>query len=131
MIQICHLAYLYQLESGNDIMKKLISIILILTMFTSVIYPCQSVIAAEIKQNNALTVSENIIKMTDEYNTEYEEKLDNSVSESITVDNRLIVETKSKINTYDSVDEVYGMLLFSLIMRKMLKRQHLSIKSKA
>ena len=55
-------------------------------MFTSVIYPCQSVIAAEIKQNNALTVSENIIKMTDEYNTEYEEKLDNSDSESITVD---------------------------------------------
>ena len=94
MIQICHWAYLYQLESGNDIMKKLISIILILTMFTSVIYPCQSVIAAEIKQNNALTVSENIIKMTDEYNTEYEEKLDNSDSESITVDNRLIVETK-------------------------------------
>lgn len=90
-------------------MKKLISIILILTMFTSVIYPCQSVIAAEIKQNNALTVSENIIKMTDEYNTEYEEKLDNSDSESITVDNRLIVETKSKINTYDSVDEVYGL----------------------
>ncbi len=90
-------------------MKKLISIILILTMFTSVIYPCQSVIAAEIKQNNALTVSENIIKMTDEYNTEYEEKLDNSDSENITVDNRLIVETKSKINTYDSVDEVYGL----------------------
>ena len=35
-------------------------------MFTSVIYPCQSVIAAEIKQNTALTVSENIINMTDE-----------------------------------------------------------------
>lgn len=93
-------------------------------MFTSVIYPCQSVIAAEIKQNNALTVSENIIKMTDEYNTEYEEKLDNSDSESITVENRLIVETKSKINTYDSVDEVYGLgyALFNLMTAKLLTK---------
>lgn len=78
-------------------------------MLISVIYPCQSVIAAEIRMNDAVCVSRDIAEMTEEYNDEYEEILENSGAESISVDNRVIVKTKTKINTYDSVDEVYGL----------------------
>lgn len=90
-------------------MKKILSILLTLTMFTSVIYPCQSVIAAEVRMNDAVTVSSDIAEMTEEYNGEYEEKLESAGAESIPVDNRIIVETNSKVNTYDAVDEVYGL----------------------
>ena len=89
--------------------EKIISILLTLTMFTSVIFPCQSVIAAEIRKKDAVAVSSDIAEMTEEYNDEYEEKLESAEAESIPVDNRIIVETKSKINTYDAVDEVYGL----------------------
>jgi len=78
-------------------------------MFTSVIYPCQSVIAAEVRINDAVAVSSDIAEMTEGYNDVYEEKLESAGAESIPVDNRIIVETKSKINTYDAVDEVYGL----------------------
>lgn len=47
--------------------------------------------------------------MSEEYNEEYEEKFDSAKGASFAVDNRLIVETKSKINTYDTIDEVYGL----------------------
>ena len=90
-------------------MKKTISILLTISMFITLIYPCESVIAAEIRMNNATQVSSDIAEMTKEYNGEYEEKLDNTDVESIPVDNRVIVKTKSKINTYDCIDEVYGL----------------------
>ncbi len=90
-------------------MKKVISIILTLTMFLSVIYPCESVIAAGIRMNDAVCVSNDIAEMSEKYNDEYEEILENTGIESLTVDNRVIVKTKSKINTYDAVDAVYGL----------------------
>ena len=100
MIQICPKAYLYQLESGNNIMKKFISIMLTLTMFTSVIYPCQSVIAAEIKQNNALTIGKEISEMCSEY--------DDTVTKEGVINTRLIVKSDDKIEQYDAIDSVYG-----------------------
>ena len=100
MIQICHWAYLYQLESGNNIMKKFISIMLTLTMFTSVIYPCQSVIAAEIRQNNALTIGKEISEMCSEY--------DDTVTKEGVINTRLIVKSDDKIEEYDAIDSVYG-----------------------
>ncbi len=90
-------------------MKKYLSVILSVIMLFTTISPCYSVIAAEIEQENVQSVSDKVCAMSDEYNKEYEEKLESSEAESLTVDNRLIVETKSKINTYDSVDEVYGL----------------------
>ena len=100
MIQICPKAYLYQLESGNNIMKKFISIMLTLTMFTSMIYPCQSVIAAEIKQNNALTIGKEISEMCSEY--------DDTVTKEGVINTRLIVKSDDKIEEYDAIDSVYG-----------------------
>ncbi len=41
-------------------MKRFIGIILALTMFASVIYPCQSVIAQEIELDNILSIGQDI-----------------------------------------------------------------------
>lgn len=90
-------------------MKKIFSLTLTLTIFVSLLYPCQSVISAKIRMNDAVCVIRDISEMTEEYNKEYEEKLDSAQAAGLSVDNRLIVETKSKINTYDAVDEVYGL----------------------
>ncbi|HBA93825.1 MAG TPA: hypothetical protein DCZ02_04335 [Ruminococcaceae bacterium] len=90
-------------------MRKHLSVVLAIIMAMSVLAPCQSVIAAEIRMNDAVAVSGDIAQMSEEYNTEYEEILDDTGAESVSVDNRIIVETRSKINTYDAVDEVYGL----------------------
>lgn len=73
---------------------------LTLTMFTSMIYPCQSVIAAEIKQNNALTIGKEISEMCSEY--------DDTVTKEGVINTRLIVKSDDKIEEYDAIDSVYG-----------------------
>ena len=90
-------------------MKKAISIILSISLVIAVFIPCFSFIQMKIEQNNVVAVCEKVTAMSEEYNKEYEEKLDSAEATSLSVDNRLIVETKSKINTYDAVDEVYGL----------------------
>lgn len=90
-------------------MKKTISIILSILISISALSPCYTAIAAEIRMNDAIAVSNNIAEMTEAYNEEYKDKLEVSGASSIIVDNRIIVETKSKINTYNAVDEVYGL----------------------
>ena len=90
-------------------MKKTISIILSILISISALSPCYTAIAAEIEKNNVVAVCEKVTAMSEEYNKEYEEKLDIAQAAGLSVDNRLIVETKSKINTYDAVDEVYGL----------------------
>lgn len=90
-------------------MKKQTSIILSIIMILTILTPCYTAMAEEIEQNNIFSVSEKVSAMSEEYNDEYEEKLESSGAESIPVDNRLIVETKSEINTYDAADEVYGL----------------------
>lgn len=90
-------------------MKKYLSAMLSAIMLLTTVSPCFTVIAAEIEQNNVVTVCEKVTAMSEEYNKEYEEKLDSAQAAGLSVDNRLIVETKSKINTYDAVDEVYGL----------------------
>lgn len=105
MIQICPKAYLYQLERGNDIMKKLISIILTLTMLTSMIYPCQSVLAQERKLESILSTGQEISEMCSEYDTDNTEASDDGDK---TVYTRLIVKTDNPIDEYGAVDSVYG-----------------------
>lgn len=90
-------------------MKKAISIILTIIILILVFFPCYTTISAQIKMNDAIAVSNNIAEMTEAYNEEYKDKLEVSGASSIIVDNRIIVETKSKINTYNAVDEVYGL----------------------
>ena len=81
-------------------MKKIISIILTLTMFTSMIYPCQSVIAAEIRQSNALATGQEISEKCAEYG--------NKGTADGVINTRLIVKTNDSIDEYGAVDSVYG-----------------------
>lgn len=85
-------------------MKKVISIILTLTMFLSVIYPCESVIAEEISKENALAIGNEIAQMCAEYD-DYSE-LD--ASDDKTIDTRLIVKSDNTIDEYGAIDSVYG-----------------------
>ena len=104
MIQICLRAYLYQLESGYDIMKKIISLILTLTMFVSVIYPCQSVIAQEVELNNTLSVGQDIAEMC----AEYDDYSDLDDTDNKTINTRLIVKADNSIDEYGAIDSIYG-----------------------
>ena len=74
---------------------------LTLAIFTSVIYPCQSVIAQEVKLNNILSIGRDVAEMCAEY-----DKYDNL--DDTTVSNRLIVKTDTAIDEYGAVDSVYG-----------------------
>lgn len=85
-------------------MKKFISLMLTLTMFASVIYPCQSVIAQEIELNNTLSVGQDIAELCAEYD-DYS-GLDDT--DDKTIDTRLIVKTDDAIDEYGAVDSVYG-----------------------
>lgn len=85
-------------------MKKFISLMLTLTMFTAVIYPCQSVIAQEIELNNTLSVGQDIAEMCAEYD-DYS-GLDDTNDK--TIDTRLIVKTDDAIDEYGAIDSVYG-----------------------
>ena len=86
-------------------MKKIISIILTLTMFTSVIYPCQSVLAQERKLESILSTGQKISEMCSEYDTDNTEASDD---EDKTVYTRLIIKTDNPIDEYGAVDSVYG-----------------------
>lgn len=97
------------IESGNDIMKRITSILLTLTMFISVIHPCQSVIAAEIGKANALAVGNEIAQMCAEYDEDYIENTDLSSTEDKTINTRLIVKADDTIDEYGAVDSVYGL----------------------
>lgn len=90
-------------------MKKIISMIMAIIIALSTLSMCMPAIAQEIEANNISAVNEKVQEMSEKYNEEYKEKVDDADASSITIDNRLIVETKSKINTYDAVDEVYGL----------------------
>lgn len=85
-------------------MKKIISLILTLTMFATVIYPCQSVIAQEVELNNTLSVGQDIAEMC----AEYDDYSDSEDTENKTIDTRLIVKADSTIDEYGAVDSVYG-----------------------
>lgn len=69
-------------------------------MFTSMIYPCQSVIAAEIRQSNALATGQEISEMCAEYG--------NKGTADGVINKRLIVKTNDSIDEYGAVDSVYG-----------------------
>lgn len=74
---------------------------LTLAIFTSVIYPCQNVIAQEVKLNNILSIGRDVTEMCAEY-----DKYDNL--DDTTVSNRLIVKTDTAIDEYKAIDSVYG-----------------------
>lgn len=85
-------------------MKKIISLMLTLTMFTAVIYPCQSVIAQEVELNNTLSVGQDIAEMC----AEYDDYSDLDDTDDKTINTRLIVKADDSIDEYGAVDSVYG-----------------------
>lgn len=85
-------------------MKKLISLILTLTMFTAVIYPCQSVIAKEMELQDTLAVGQDIAELCAEYD-DYNGL--NDIDDK-TIDTRLIVKADDSIDKYGAVDSVFG-----------------------
>lgn len=85
-------------------MKKFISLMLTLTMFTAVIYPCQSVIAQEIELSNTLSVGQDIAEMC----AEYDDYSDSDGTDDTIINTRLIVKTDEAIDEYGAVDSVYG-----------------------
>lgn len=85
-------------------MKKIISLMLTLTMFATVIYPCQSVIAQEVELNNTLSVGQEIAEMC----AEYDDYSDSAGTDDETINTRLIVKADDSIDEYGAVDSVYG-----------------------
>ncbi len=85
-------------------MEKIISLILTLTMFTSVIYPCQSVIAQEIELDNILSIGQDISEMC----AEYDDYSDLDDTNDKIINTRLIVKADSAIDEYGAVDSIYG-----------------------
>ena len=85
-------------------MKKIISLILTLTMFVSVIYPCQSVIAQEVELNNTLSVGQDIAEMC----AEYDDYSDLDDTDNKTINTRLIVKADNTIDEYGAIDSIYS-----------------------
>lgn len=85
-------------------MKKITSIILTLTLLLSVLYPCKSVIAAEIGRANALSVGNEIAQLC----AEYDDYNDVENTEDKAINTRLIVKTDEAVDEYGAVDSVYG-----------------------
>lgn len=85
-------------------MKKIISLMLTLTMFAMVIYPCQSVIAQEVELNNTLSVGQDIAEMC----AEYDDYSDLDDTDNKTINTRLIVKADNTIDEYGAVDSIYG-----------------------
>lgn len=92
-------------------MKRLISIFMAAVTVVSVVSASFTAIAQEIEENNAILVSEKVSAMCEKYDTENEadELTEETETTQRTVEERLIVKTNSRINTYKSVESVYGL----------------------
>lgn len=84
-----------------------------LSIFLSVVILTMSmpvgVFAQQIEQNNAVITGEKVAELCAKYDKETEDNLLESNCNSVTIDERIIVKTDSKINTYDAIDSVYGL----------------------
>ena len=90
-------------------MKKfLCAVMATMTMLTAA-SPCLTAAAAEANKNNAQSISQQVAEMSKDYNGEYEEEMKKTGSDSVSVDNRLIVKTDKKVIATDAVGEVYGL----------------------
>ncbi len=89
-------------------MKKQLCFILSILMASSVIAPCQSVIAQEIELDNILSIGQDISEMCAIYDEDYIDKSDSSNDEDKTIYTRLIVKTDESIDEYGAIDSVYG-----------------------
>ena len=91
-------------------MKKLISLTLSILMASSVIAPCQSVIAAEAQRRDVNRFCNLVTAINDEYEPESDSR-DAQYNENNpnATENRLIVKTKQDIKETESIDSVSGL----------------------
>lgn len=85
-------------------MKKILSLLLVLYLSLSIIYPCGTVIAEEINRKNTLETGKKISEMC----AEYDDYSDLDDTDDKTIDTRLIVKADNTIDEYGAVDSVYG-----------------------
>ena len=71
--------------------------------------PANCVSASVSINNNPQSVFEDICNVYEEYDTEETQLVEEADSEGALIKDRLIVKTKSKINTYDAVNVIYGL----------------------
>ena len=92
-------------------MKRILSIFMAAVTVVSVLSASFPAIAQEIEENNAVLVSEKVSAMCEKYDTENEtdELTEETETTQRTVEERLIVKTDSRINTYEAVESVYGL----------------------
>ena len=86
-------------------MKKITSLILTVAMLVAVIYPCQSVIAAQANKNSAVYFSDSVNEIIDEYDAD-EEYIDDSESSQVFIKDRLIVPSDKVKNDYGAAESL-------------------------
>lgn|GEM_PF-172018 len=90
-------------------MKKFFCAVMATMTMLTASSPCLTAAAAEANKNNAQSISQQVAEMSKDYNGEYEEEMKKTGSDSIAIDNRLIVKTDKKVIATDAVGEVYGL----------------------
>lgn len=86
-------------------MKKITSLILTVAMLVAVVYPCQSVIAAQVNKNNAGYFSDSVNEIIDEYDAD-EEYVDDTESSQVFIKDRLIVPSDKVKNDYGAAESI-------------------------
>lgn len=86
-------------------MKKITSLILTVAMLVAVIYPCQSVIAAQANKNSAGYFSDSVNELIGEYDAD-EEYVDDAESSQVFIKDRLIVPSDKVKNDYGAAESL-------------------------
>ena len=91
-------------------MKKTLSLVLSLAMLTTVLYPCQSAIAAEVERRSVTRFSSLVTELNTEYESDsdsYEEKYNEDNPNAC--ENRLIVQARSVRDDAGAVESMSGL----------------------
>lgn len=86
-------------------MKKITNLILSVAILVAVIYPCQSVIAAQVNKNSAVYFSDSVNEIIDEYDAD-EEYVDDTESSQVFIKDRLIVPSDKVKNDYGAAESL-------------------------
>lgn len=86
-------------------MKKITSLILTVAMLVAVIYPCQSVIAAQVNKNSAGYFSDCVNELIGEYDAD-EEYVDDAESSQVFIKDRLVVPSDKIKNDYGAEESI-------------------------
>lgn len=86
-------------------MKKIISFFMSVMLLVSVVYPCQSVIAAQANKNSAVYFSDSVNEIIDEYDAD-EKYIDDTESSQVFIKDRLIVPSDNVKNDYGAEESI-------------------------